>query len=245
MFPILNLGPLALPVPEFVLLIGVWAGSVIADRKSRTILPDSGFVDRLIWSALAAGIVGARLSYIARNPAAFSGNYLSFFSLNQHLFDFAGGGLIALSVSIYVVSRSKIPLLTALDSISPFFAVFLASLHLSKFARGVGYGTATDLPWGINLWGLSRHPVQIYYFLASLIVLGLILYLGSKYSYTHGIVFFVFALLSSLYLLLFSRFEVPDLTILTGFRINQIVYWAASLISLVFINKHLESDKNP
>ena len=82
MLPVLNLGPLSLPVPQFVLLIGFWFGSVLSDRKSKALLDDPGFIDRLLWSSILAGILGARLSYFARNPAAFSGEYLSLFSLN-------------------------------------------------------------------------------------------------------------------------------------------------------------------
>jgi prolipoprotein diacylglyceryltransferase len=68
MLPVLNLGPLSLPVPQFVLLIGFWAGSVLSDRKSKQILNNPGFIDRLLWTSILAGILGARLSYFARTP---------------------------------------------------------------------------------------------------------------------------------------------------------------------------------
>ena len=239
MFPILNLGPLSLPLPEFVLLIGFWMGTIMADRTSRSLLSDPGFIDRLLWSSMLAGILGARISYFARNPAAFNGDFLSLFSLNFNLFDLVGGLLIALAVTLYIVSQSRISLLLALDTISPFLAVFLASIHLSKLARGTGFGSLTDLPWGINLWGSSRHPVQLYYFLASIIVLISILFILSKYSYTQGLVFFIFSLFTCSYLLFFSRFEVSNIIIFAGIRLNQLFYWTGSLISLVFLNKLL------
>jgi prolipoprotein diacylglyceryltransferase len=159
MLPVLNLGPLSLPVPQFVLLISFWAGSVLSDRKSKQILNNPGFIDRLLWTSILAGILGARLSYFARNPLAFSGEYLSLFSLNLNLFDPLGGLLIALAVSFFVVSRSKIPLLLVLDSISPFLGIFTAAIHLSRLASGAGFGSLTEVPWAINLWGGYRHPV--------------------------------------------------------------------------------------
>ena len=237
MLPVLNLGPLSLPVPQFVLLIGFWFGSVLSDRKSKALLDDPGFIDRLLWSSILAGILGARLSYFARNPAAFSGEYLSLFSLNLNLFDPLGGLLIALSVSVYIVSRSKYAPLLVLDSISPFLGIFTTAIHLSKFASGTGFGNLTDLPWAIDLWGGYRHPVQLYYLLGSLLSLSIILILLSKYSYTHGLVFFVFILLTSSYLLFFSRYEASDFLLYAGIRLDQLIYWFGTLISLVFLNK--------
>lgn len=237
MLPVLNLGPLSLPVPQFILLIGLWVGSVLSERKSKPLLDDPGFIDRLLWPSILAGILGARLSYFARNPAAFSGEYLSLFSLNLNLFDPLGGLLIGLSVSIYIVSRSKNNPLLVLDSISPFLGIFTSAIHLSKFASGTGFGNLAELPWAINLWGGYRHPVQFYYLLGSLLSLSIILTLLAKYSYTQGLVFFIFVLLTSSYLLLFSRYEVSNFLLFAGIRLDQLIFWVGSLISLVFLNK--------
>jgi len=237
MLPVLNLGPLSLPVPQFVLLIGFWAGSVLSDRKSKQILNNPGFIDRLLWTSILAGILGARLSYFARNPSAFSGEYLSLFSLNLNLFDPLGGLLIALAVSLFVVSRSKIPLLLVLDSISPFLGIFTAAIYLSRLASGAGFGSLTEVPWAINLWGGYRHPVQLYYLLGSFITLSIILTLLSNYSYTQGFVFFIFILSTCSYLLFFSRFEASEILLFAGFRLDQLLFWIGNLISLVFLNK--------
>jgi len=237
MLPVLNLGPLSLPVPQFVLLIGFWAGSVLSERKSKLLLDDPGFIDRLLWTSILAGILGARLSYFARNPVAFSGEYLSLFSLNINLFDPLGGFLIALSVSFYIVSRSKNTPLLVLDSISPFLGLFTAAFYLSRFAAGAGFGILTKIPWAINLWGGYRHPVQLYYLLGSLITLLIIYTLLSNISYAQGYVFFVFILLTCSYLLLFSRFEASDFLLFAGIRLDQILFWLGILVSLVFLNK--------
>ncbi len=237
MLPVLNLGPLSLPVPQFVLLIGFWVGTVLSERKSKPLVDDPGFIDRLLWSSMLAGILGARFSYFARNPAAFNGEYLSLLSLNLNLFDPLGGLLIALTVSLFIVSRSKISPLLVLDSITPFLAIFTAAFHLSRLAAGTGFGVLTELPWAINLWGGYRHPVQLYYLLGSLITLSVILTFLIKYSYTQGFVFFVFVLLTCSYLLFFSRFETSDILIFAVIRLNQILFWVGSVISLVFLNK--------
>ncbi len=244
MLPVLNVGPLSLPVPQFILLIGLWVGSVLSERKSKPLLVDPGFIDRLLWPSILAGILGARLSYFARNPAAFSGEYLSLFSLNLNLFDPLGGLLIGLSVSIYIVSRSKNTTLLVLDSISPFLGIFTAAIHLSKFASGAGFGNLTELPWAINLWGGYRHPVQLYYLLGSLLTLSIILILLSRYPYTQGHVFFIFVLLTSSYLLFFSRYEASNFLLFAGIRVDQLFFWVGSLISLVFLNKMTTNNIN-
>ena len=241
MLPVLNLGPLSVPVPEFALLLGFWMGSFIAERKARSFLDDPGIIDRILWTSMAAGLIGARLSFFARNTGAFSGELTSIFSLNLNLFDPIGGLLIALAVSIYIISKSGIPILNILDRLSPFFSIFLGALHFSNFAAGKGYGSLSQIPWAINLWGATRHPVQLYYLLGSLIGFGVILFLLRNSTYAQGVIFFVFVLITSVYMLFFSRYESYANQFIFGFRLNQIIFWFTTLFSLIFLNKQSPS----
>lgn len=249
MLPVLNLGPLSLPVPELVLLLGFFLGSVLAERQAKASWKDSAFLEQLLWTSLVAGILGARLSYFARHPGAFSGTYLSLLSPNLNLFDMPGGILIALSVSAYLISRQKLAALFILDRLTPFFAVLAGSVHLSRFAAGSGFGKPSDLPWAITLWGANRHPVQLYYLLASLIVLALGLILQGKYAYAQGALFLRFSLLTGIYLLFLSGFqEAPTSPLPWGIRPDQSLAWLVTLISLVLlplITKRAEQENIP
>ena len=63
MYPILQIGPLAIQLPGLLLLVGLWIGTQIAERETARYKLDPGLISNMIFIALAAGIVGARLGY--------------------------------------------------------------------------------------------------------------------------------------------------------------------------------------
>jgi phosphatidylglycerol:prolipoprotein diacylglycerol transferase len=50
----------------------------------------------------------------------------------------------------------------ALGAITPGLSLFLIFYSLSLLAVGNYFGLPTSMPWGIELWGIVRHPLQIY-----------------------------------------------------------------------------------
>ena len=59
-------------------------------------------------------------------------------------------------------NAKKLEIWSVLDALSLLLPVIGMGLGLATFAVGSQYGTPTGLPWGINLWGEIRHPVQLY-----------------------------------------------------------------------------------
>ncbi len=49
-----------------------------------------------------------------------------------------------------------------MDALAPIIITGLILISLADFLGGPGFGTATNLPWGINQFGIRRHPVQLY-----------------------------------------------------------------------------------
>ena len=237
MFPIINLGPLSIPAPGFILLLGFWLGSLLAGRKSKLFKVDPGSLENTLWICLLAGLIGARLSYIARAPNAFEGNVLSIFSLNPNLLDPVGGILISAAVGFLYISPQRISFWVFLDSLTPFFAVIAITLSLSSFAAGTEFGTPTTLPWGISLWGELRHPVQIYYLIGGLVTLFVILAIKQTNNYQSGFTFLFFISLTSGFRLFFSAFQESARIIADGIRPLQLAYWIFLAISLFLFNK--------
>ena len=168
MFPIISLGPLSLPAPAFILIIGYLAGSFLLDKKAKSFSIDSKIIDRALWIGTIFAFIGARLSYIAGFPAAFKGNLISIFSLNPALLDPVGGLLIGIGAVFLVISKQNTNYWAFLDSLTPLLGSLFPAYFLSRFASGNGYGVITDLPWGIHMWGAIRHPVQLYLAIFSL-----------------------------------------------------------------------------
>lgn len=237
MFPVLSIGPLSLPAAPLILLIGFWLGSTFAERKAKRSGKDPELISKIIWYALIGGILGARLSFIARNPSAFQGDWKSIFSLNQALLDPVGGLLISVVIVYLLASRNRLSVLSLLDELVPFFAVLAPAIYLSNFASGSGIGLLTELPWGIEQYGGPRHPVQLYLLISSLIVLYLSSVRQGPGQARDGSRFLAFVIFTSGYLAFFLSFQEPQGAILWGFRTKQIISWVFFSGSLYLRNQ--------
>jgi len=238
MFPVIQIGPVSLPTPELLLLSGFWLGSLLTDQKAKSFSVDPKLLERIIWWSLIAGVLGARLSYAARFPAAFRGEWLSLISINPAFLDTPAGIIIALSVSLFFISRDVSSFGVVLDGLTPIFSVMTSAVFLSQFVSGDGYGTVTTLPWGITLWGEIRHPVQLYFVFGSLLALSIILLPKSMDQTSPGNTFHKFAIITSGYLLILSFFQAYNLPTIYGFRLDQIFYWTILAIGLfLYANK--------
>jgi len=239
MFPIISLGPLSLPAPAFILIVGYLAGSFLLNKKASSFSIDSEIIDRALWIGTISALLGARVSYIAGSPAAFKGNLISIISLNPALLDPVGGLIIGIAAVFFVISKQKPDYGTFLDSLTPFLGSMIPAYFLSRFAAGAGYGLITDLPWGIYLWGATRHPVQLYLTAFSLIPLIIILYTPFK-ELPSGSTFLLFLIVTSGYILFFTAFQEPRSILISGFRIGQIISWLFLLSTLLLLNYRIQ-----
>ncbi len=236
MFPVINIGPLSLPTPAFILIIGYLVGSYLLDKKASIFSTDSELIDRALWIGTASALLGARISYIAGFPTAFKGDLISIFSLNPALLDPVGGLIIGCSAAFLVVTKQKIDNWAFLDSLTLFLGALFASYFLSRFSSGDGYGIVTDCPWGIYLWGAVRHPVQLYKAAFALIVLGFVLVFAPSKTKPPGITFLLFSVSTLSYLIFFTHFQESGLPLISGFRIEQVMYWLLLLAALLLLN---------
>ena len=70
--------------------------------------------------------------------------------------------------------KKKLPRLPFIDALACGVALFLPFYSLGNLAAGDAFGLPTNLPWGITLWEANRQLTQIYLFLATLILLGVL-----------------------------------------------------------------------
>ncbi len=235
MLPVVQIGPLAVQVPGLVMLLGLWFGINLAERHAwkRGINPHH--LDNLILVALVAGVIGSRLVYVGRYPAAFAASPMSLVSLNPGLLDPLGGAAVGLIAALIYGNRKKMRLLPTQDALVPLLAVLALALGISHLASGNAFGAATDLPWGIQLWGEKRHPSQIYEILISTMIL-LIFHPGrtSFLRWKPGACFFAFVSASSAGYLFLEAFRGDSTLIVGGLRLEQIYAWIVLALSLIF-----------
>jgi len=236
MLPTIQVGPLSLQVPGLVLLIGLWIGLTLSERRTRRRGEDPAALYNLVFIALIVGLVGARLSYALTYPDAFTANPWSLLSINPGLLDPFAGALIGAAAAAIYIYRKQLQFWDILDALTPLFAVMTVAISLSHLASGSAFGKPTDLPFGIHLWGDNRHPSQIYEFiLASLILVAIYFIDRTRWSSVPGNIFLIFIALTAFSRLLQEAFRGDSILVGGGYRAAQLIAWLAIAVSLAII----------
>ncbi len=162
MFPILEIGPLAIKADGFFLVIGLMTGLWLTKHIAKNLNTDGDTIENGLLTGLVAGLAGARIGFLLQNPSFFLDNPLSLISLSPSMLNVTFGLLIGILALWIFLQRKHLPLWPTLDTISPMLITLFGGIQLANLAVGSGYGFPTELPWGIQLWDKMRHPTQIY-----------------------------------------------------------------------------------
>jgi phosphatidylglycerol:prolipoprotein diacylglycerol transferase len=238
MFPILQIGPLALQVPGLILLGSIWLGLLLVEKNAKHHNIDSTYLYNLILITLISGVVGARITYILRYSGVFAENPTSLISLNTGLLDPVGGAAVGVVTATIYGQRKNMPLFRTLDALVPLFAIVYIGYSLANTASGNGFGNITDMPWGIEDLGAKRHPVQIYHAIAGIVTLILVWPnrgpLGN--FHTTGVTFFAFVGIIAVCRILLDAYLASIQVTPFGVRYSQVIAWLVMAISLAAIS---------
>ncbi|MCC6299107.1 MAG: prolipoprotein diacylglyceryl transferase [Anaerolineales bacterium] len=220
------------PPRDLLLLVAaLWIGLALAEKRTQRHGVSKDALNNLVFYSLFDYLLGGRILFALANYSAFAESPLNIFSLNIDLFDPIGGFIVAVLVGMMYGKRQNLPFWGTLDALTPLFALLAIGLHLSHLAAGTAFGSPTDLPWGIELWNATRHPTQIYEFLAAVIIFCVLWFRKSDSPY--GILFLYFVALTASARLFLETFRGDSVLIFGEFRLAQIISWLALAISLV------------
>lgn len=249
MLPVLQIGPLALQFPGLLIILGIWLGLTLAERNAQKFNITDSHIYNLVFLNLLTGVIGARLTFIVSHLDAFQGNLLNIFSLNAGLLDIWGGIGFAIIASLIYIQRNHLQVWSLLDSLVPFFSAFQVSLSLSFLASGKFFGTPTTLPWGIDLWNQIRHPNQLYYALAGIAILIILLrFIIPRYHNHPRLTFLLFTTMLSFVYSTLNVFDATGTILLNQFRLEPIIFWiilAIGVYSIHFFIQKENADSNP
>ena len=235
MLPVLQIGPLAVQAPGLALLLGFWIGLTLSERHAARFNVDKDHFSNMLWIALVAGVIGARLAFVGRYPAAFSGNWLGLVSLNPAMLDLQGGALAALLAALVYGQRKNMPFWGALDALTPLLAVMGIALGAAHFASGDAYGAPAVLPWSVELWGAQRHPTQAYEIILAAGVAWALWASRSRPRALPGELFMRFAALSAAARLFVEAFRGDSLVWFGSLRVIQAAAWLVLALALAGI----------
>jgi prolipoprotein diacylglyceryltransferase len=236
MFPILNIGPLAIQTPGLLILIGVYIFVLIGEKQSSRYSIQPNDFSNLAFLFIISTVIIGRLAYLFRFSTIFIENPVSIISINPNLFDFPSGLILSILTVIIYVQRKKLVLLNVLDAITLPLLVFLIFFFLAQLAAGDLYGKPSNLPWTIYLWGTTRHPLQVYY-LIGLVPIIIYVYRFAIQQVRPGIHFARTLCLISLLVIFLDFFNGNPKNIMGNLNIIQLFAWMFMILLLLFINK--------
>lgn len=167
--------------------VGLLCGWAVAqcNRKHANLTADQ--TSDLIFWAMLAGVVGARIFYVFQFWHLYRNNLFQVFRVDKGGLVFYGGFLCALLVLYIYCYRNKISYLKVLDIFAPTIAVGHAFGRIGCFLNGCCYGKPCSLVWGISYPAGSEpakkylnnplHPVQLYESIGNLILAAVLLLL--------------------------------------------------------------------
>lgn len=236
MLPYINVFGAAIAFSPLILLVGIWLGASLTERYAEKFrIPIESFYN-LVFLVLVTFAVGGRLGYAVQHPAAFMEDPASLLSRNFGLFDPISGAVISLLAAAIFGQRKNLTLWPTLDAITPMLAVIFVTLPLANLASGNAYGAPSSLPWAIELWGETRHPVQVYEALGALGIL-IALWPAKQALTKPGMYFFIFIGYSALARLFFEGFRGSSPITFLNLRVAQIAALAVLIAVLWQINR--------
>jgi prolipoprotein diacylglyceryltransferase len=234
MFPILNIGPLAVQVPGLFLLAGLWIGVSLMEKEAPRQKLSAPILSNMVLVGLVAGILGARFAYAVRFLDVYLDNPVSLLSLNPTTLSPLEGALIGLLIAATYGRRRRLPLWRTLDALTPGLAAFFIAIGLAHLASGDAFGSATELPWAIELWGAKRHPSQIYELLGAGLIFLAVIRMRDRGLAEGGLFVFWIGLtaLSRLILEGFRGDSVVVLSVLRSAQLGSLLVLSSALLAL-------------
>lgn len=232
MFPVLQIGSAVLPVPALTLLVGILVAIWLSEREAGRLNLHAEAVSYLILISLGAGLIGARLAYVARYLNIYADDPLAILSPSTTALAPIVGFLVAGIAALIYGQRRALPLRPTLDALAPGLAVIGVALGVANLASGDAFGAPAHLPWSIYLWGSYRHPSQMYETLGAVSVL-FIWWLARRRLPVAGFGFLLVVALSATARVFLEAFRGDSQILAGGLRAPQV--WGLAILGLCLL----------
>lgn len=180
----------------FLLALWYTQTQVKASLKGKTIEPGDitpEHVFDMCLAALFAGIVGARILYIALDYNEFSGRPLDFFKVWTGGISIHGAVVASTLYCWFYSKKHKLNFAKFADICAPGLALGYAIGRIGCLLNGCCYGAACSLPWAMRflkdgtpgVYTEPSHPTQLYATILHLFLFGM-LHLFNKRPHKNG-----------------------------------------------------------
>ena len=250
MTPVLSVAGLTIPVGPLFWILAFAVGSEVGGRAMAELgakrIPSQqerwqGLYSQAVMVALVVGLVAARVSYALHNYPVYVTTPSLILSLRPGTLAVVPGTVVAAAVLMMWPIRRGVSLAAITDATAVGVAAAMVMIRLGQFLAGTAYGLPTDVPWGVMLWGTSRHPVQLYE-AVSWFSIWLFLWWNLR-SLQPGETFWRLLAGGSLSTLILEAFHATSPTMWVGVRVPQMAALGLLLVSLYVLSFYARSSQ--
>lgn len=238
-----HVGPIPLRAYALLIILGIFVGVVIGERRWATRGGRKGDIgDLAIW-AVPFGIIGARLYHVLTDWQTYFGPggsglvpALKIWQGGLGIWGAVAGGALGAWIGC---RRRGILLPPVADAIAPGLAVAQAIGRFGNYFNQELFGRPTSAWWGLEIAPQNRpagyeqfatfHPTFLYESLWCLAVAGIVIWADKRFKLGHGRAFALYVALYCLGRLAIEAVRIDTATVVAGLRIN---IWTSLLIGL-------------
>lgn len=237
MLPTINVGPLVISSASLVLIIGIWLALLAIEKAAALLNLHVPWTYNLATIGLASGFVAARLAFVVTYWSAYRDNLLGIIWPLTSGFNLWAGLLVGCFAAFFYGRARNLEPWATLDALAPGLLVGFMTISLADLLGGPGYGVETDLPWAISLFGIQRHPVQIYELLIGIVALGTWIIYRRKFDFSGQLFLMATAIYSSGRLLV-DAYRANAIVTDGGYHVVQLVALVALLGAIVLLMRY-------
>jgi phosphatidylglycerol---prolipoprotein diacylglyceryl transferase len=243
MLPTLDLGPISLPTAGLVYILGVWLALSVVERAAARLDGNVPAIYTLAAGSLAAAVIAARLVFVAQRWEAYRQNLLGIVWPLTSGYNLVAGLLVGVAAAVFYARARRLAAWPTLDALAPGLLLVLLAVSLADFLAGPGFGVRSDVFWSINLFGVRRHPVQLYEIAAGLLAL-LAWQRRARAGAPAGQPFLVAGAVYGAGRLLADAYRANALLTANGFHVVQLISFGLLLATLWLLSRRAPAGRS-
>jgi phosphatidylglycerol:prolipoprotein diacylglycerol transferase len=257
-----KIGPVTIYSLGLLWALGALAGLWILRLELKRYSYDPEIAASVVFAAALAGLLGARLLFILEEWENFTQAPFEFLFSGAG-FSWYGGLFSGALAAAWVFKKHKLPLAQAADMAAPALALGYGIGRIGCFLAGdATWGKVTDVPWAMAFpnavagWvdpltgepyppGARVHPTQLYEFLQSLFVFGVLWRMRNR-NYPQGTIFSLYLILagSMRFTVEFSRANPIVALGMTEYQWISLALVILGIVLLSYRTKLIKEEKN-